>query len=155
MSKKDLFKPTLTEDNTISMESYNIKSLFYVAFFGGVIPTIWLGTKNAKLLNIDKKKINLLIATGIIFLSIKMLVIWMSFSGLLIVSRRIITWTYRGLTLILYLGYYLGMKKEYDQHVFFGGKIRSMGKEWILPFVVGIIVEFTLVLIITFLTGVI
>lgn len=155
MMENDLFRPTLTEENTEIIESYNIRNLFYVAFFGGIIPMTWLGTKNAKWLNINKKKINLLISIGILFLALKMGMVWMSYSEKLIIETRVIRWLYKGLSVILYFGYYLVMKKEFEQQVFWGVKIRPMFKDAILTFVASTFIETALVVIITLAVGVI
>lgn len=45
------------EENAEVIESYNIKGLFYVAFFGGIIPMVWLGTKMQNEIILIKKRL--------------------------------------------------------------------------------------------------
>jgi hypothetical protein len=122
--EQELFQPTLTSKNRRPPRSFNIVSLFYVAFFGGVIPLVVLGTLNALWLKVDKR-----------------ITAALAVSGALILTGAVIGGTdnimlFQGLTLILFMAYYQAMKSRYVRFEIFGGKPKSL---W----VIGVGVSFT------------
>ena len=64
---QDLYQSSL-ENGWQDSKSYDINQLLYVAFFGGVIPLIVLGRRNANWLQVSNKKLIPLIIIGIILI---------------------------------------------------------------------------------------
>ena len=93
--EENLFKPTIQEGQFEATKSYDINKLFYVAFFGGILATIIVSTRNAKWLKITKQTINLLIGIGIglllvkVFLSVAVLLFYLT-EKVLNISKRIL-----------------------------------------------------------------
>lgn len=138
---EDLFQPSLKQDNDRELKTYDISKLFYVAFFGGVVPTIALGTQNAKWLRIDKKLITLMIILGHLLLFSKVIVASLLLGEYIEVSTRTIRWIYKVGSLLLYMGYYSLMKNKFKQLIITNGNLQPMLKDAIKWIVIGIIVE--------------
>lgn len=143
----NLYQASLTQEDYKEIKTYQISRLVYVAFFGGVVPTIVLGTKNAHWLRIDKKIIALMIILGAVILLFKPI-----FLGLIAASYvgrnnlNMIKWIYRGACMLLYLGYYYFLREKFNQHVVTGGEVRPLLKDAIIWSAVGIIIEVILML---------
>ncbi len=124
----ELLEPSITEDHE-PIKSYNINYLFYAAFFGGLIPTMGLCSKNASWLHIKKKTIHILIAAGIILLLVKLLLMGYFLSGvegsnfgeMLRERKRMMRIPAKIMAAVLYLGYYLVMKNAFKRHIATGG----------------------------------
>lgn len=146
--KKEIFDETLIENGKDNIEVYNLRKLFFVAFLGGIIPTVILGTRNAKKLRISKTIINILIVLAIIIL-IGKLAMYIKFlsSGVQInrwdfKSGRLFS---RVATIIFYLVYYKIIIKNYNTHIQMGGKIKPILKDGIIWSLVGGLVEMIVV----------
>ncbi len=135
---EDLFQPSLTDENYTEKKTYNISKLFYVALFGGIIPTVVLATRNATWLGVDKKKIMLLGILGAVILISQMILVGIFLKFKLEYNVSLI---YRVLYLLLYLGYYLLMKKPYEAHVMTGGKTQPLLKTAVIWIVIGVVAE--------------
>ena len=144
---EDLFQPSLKHGEYEETKSYNISRIFYIAFFGGVIPTVALGTKNAKWLKVDNKIIALMMALGGLILFSKIIVAGLYTAKVLAVSSSVIKWSYRGATLLLYMGYYFLMRQKFQQHVVLGGKIEPILKDTVIWIIVAIAVEAVLLVL--------
>lgn len=145
--REDIFKASLNNDSSSITQIYDINRFFYVAFFGGIIPTIVLGTKNLRWLKINKKLSNLFIAIGIIILLSKVTVACLILGKFLVFNRRYLSRSYKIATVILYLGYYAVMKQKFKQHLFLGGQIKPLLKDSIQWIIIGIIIEAFLILV--------
>lgn len=140
---EELFKPTLSEEKTRT-KTYDLSKLYYVAFFGGVIPTIVLGTKNASWLGIDKKKIILMIVLGAILLISQVIVLKIFIAHPSDMDTRsnikIISLIYQGASLLLSYIYYNLMKQNFKMHIMTGGTTEPMLKDAIIWTIIGTII---------------
>ncbi len=140
--QEELFKPSLSYDSEkMETKTYDIRKILYVAFFGGVIPTVALGTKNSKWLGINKKIVYALICAGVLILATKMVVVSMFYSKFINVDRRVINLGYKGLSLLLYLAYYRCFKLSFNKHTFLGGETTPILKDAIIWILIGIVTE--------------
>lgn len=152
MNTETLFQASLDKDKEIKMESYDLGKLFYVAFFGGLVPLIALGTKNAKWLGIDKKIINILIAVGSLMLLGKVIVSGMVVGKVLVISSRTVRWGYRIASVLLYIAYKTVMSKRYNIFLGFGEQTTPIFKDAVKWFFIGMLLEGTLIALISFIT---
>ena len=142
----DLFEPSLTRENYREIKTYQISRILYVAFLGGVIPTVVLGSRNAKWLQIDKKMIGLMMILGIAILFFKPLFVGLATVNYIKYEVRSIRWIYNVACVLLYLGYYFLMKEKFKQHIVTGGEIRPILKDAVIWSVAGMLIEFGLVI---------
>lgn len=140
----NLFEPSLTKENYHEIKTYEISRLVYVAFFGGVIPMVVLGSKNAKWLQIDKKMIGLMVALGVVILFIKSVFVGLVNAHYVEYEARTIRWIYNIACLLLYFGYYFLMKEKFKQHIITDGEVQPILKDAIIWGIVGILMEFAL-----------
>jgi hypothetical protein len=149
--KENIFKPTIQETQFKATKSYNINNLFYVSFFGGILATIIISTRNAKWLKISKQTINLLISIGIALLFLKILLSSAVFNNLFIShtseNLRYLRWGFRILALLLYYAYFQVMKQSYRKHIMLGGQDEPLLKYAIILIIIASIIEFILLLI--------
>lgn len=138
---KDLFQASLNDEAEEGLQSYNISKLFYVAFFGGIIPTLALSTKNAKSLRLDRVFINLMIVLGIGVIIIKAVVVGIYAAGAITINSSIIRNIFRGAALVYYLMYYMKMKPHFYQFVITGGEYKPLLKDALIWIAIGIVVE--------------
>lgn len=150
---EDIFQPSLSEGESYRTKSYNINRLFLVAFFGGIISTLVLGTRNMQWLKSDRKLMNVILALGIIALIAKMIFYgnmlnWQfSTASLAAVGlKRELRWIFRVVSVGLYLIYYYAMKNRFQQHLVTGGVMEPLLKDAIVWILVGGIVESIIVL---------
>ena len=140
----ELFKPSLENEEPIKIETYDIGKLFYVAFFGGIIPTVVLGTINAKGLRISKNITNILATIGILILLAKVVIVGLVVSGSMTLDNRSLRWIFRIVAVALYLVYFRIMKPKFEQHMFLGGEVKPLLKHAIIWMVIGVMVELIL-----------
>lgn len=152
MNTETLFQASLNKDEEIKMESYNLSYLLYVAFFGGLVPLMALGTKNAKRLGIDKKIINILIAVGSLMLLSKVIVSGMVVSKVLVINSRTIRWFYRIASVLLYIVYNRVMSKRYNIFLVYGGQPTPILKDTIKWLIISTLLEGTLITLFGFIT---
>ncbi|MCP4152841.1 MAG: hypothetical protein GY757_34230 [bacterium] len=145
----ELFEPSIPDDHKPS-KSYNISYLFYSAFFGGLIPTMVLCSRNAAWLYIKEKTIHKLIAAGIILLVFKIFLMGYFMSGMegglqlgevLGQSKRLMRIASKIMAVLLYLGYYMVMKKAFTRHIATGGETEPLLSEAIIWILTGGILE--------------
>lgn len=148
---EELFKSSLDKENSRITRSYNITKLFYIAFFGGIVPTVVLGTINARWLNIKKSYINLMIALGIAIFIGKFIIIGLIISNHLNLDRRTAQLLFKGLSILVYLIYYNLLKEKYQQHIVIQGSVESILRPAFLWVFIGMIIEIS----IAFIEGVI
>ena len=149
--EENLFKPSIQEGQFEATKSYDINKLFYVAFFGGILATIIVSTRNAKWLKITKQTINLLIGIGIGLLLVKVFLSVAVSNNLILFSTpenlRYLRWGFRILALLLYFGYFQVMKQKYQKHHMLGGQDEPLLKDAVIIIIIASIIEFVLLLI--------
>jgi hypothetical protein len=134
MNKEKLFTASLSEEDE-KVEIHDIRRLFYVAFFGGIIPLVGLAAKLARQLKVDRKTIMLLAALGAVILIGKYAIAFTLFDGQPIMDRRTLSWIYKAGSCLLYLACYKVMKEKFAIHIGLGGEIKPIlwdALAWIL-----------------------
>lgn len=137
----ELFQPSLISNEDMSLKTYDISKLFFVAFFGGLIPTVVLGTKNAKWLRLEKKYISIMLAFGGVLLLTKVIATGMLVAHLIQVSTRTLRLIFRVGSILVFLGYNYLMKNKVRQHQVLNGTFEPMLGEAVKWTVIGIIIE--------------
>lgn len=143
---ENIYQPSLKSEDYNETASYDIAKLFYVAFFGGVIPTVVLGTKNARGLKLDKIITGLMIGIGVVILAAKIVLVSLMNVRYFAADSRYIRWIYRGVCVLLYLGYYWAMKQRFKQHLVTVGTTKPLLKDAIIWIIVGSVAEFILLI---------
>jgi hypothetical protein len=143
---QDLYRPSLNEENSKCTITYPIDNFFYVAFFGGVIPLVVLGTRNARWLKIDKWIQYVLIGLGIVILLSKIAIVSLVSQKVLVIESRYIKYSYKIASVLLYLLYYDVMKKKFRQHMLFGDE-EPLFIEALVWILVGAVVESILLMV--------
>lgn len=129
---QDLLQASLKQEQNYKTKSYEIKNFFYVAFFGGILPTLVLGTQNAKWLRANKNGLNLLLACGILLIIGKAVVTALVSADILTYEQRNVRWAVRIATVLVGWGFYLLLKPKYKVHQFQGGGDEPILKKAIL-----------------------
>lgn len=138
-----LYQPSLKE-GWKETKSYEIKNLFFVAFFGGVIPLLILGSRNATWLKVSKKAIHSLIGVGIVLILMKFLFVYFSTQGIIQLDNQTIRYGYKIGCVLLYLLYLKVMEKPFQQHMVTVEHKLPILKPAILWMIVGAMVELIL-----------
>jgi hypothetical protein len=125
-------------------KTYNIYQFFFIAFFGGVIPLMVMGTKNANWFNIPKKYSYSLIGIGIFLLFSKFWMFSLVFQGTLLIKAQVVRYLYKFACLLYYYLYLVVLTKPYKQHLSNNGDLIPIVKPAILWVVVGAVVEYGL-----------
>ncbi|MEH7076547.1 hypothetical protein [Neobacillus drentensis] len=135
MSKMNaLLQPSIEKDWR-ETKSYDIQRLLWVAFIGGPIPLMVLGTRNAKWLNVRQLHINLLIFLGIIMEIGECAIIYLFANGTLTAEDRVMRYLLKLASILLFLGYRAVLTKPFQQHMVTNGNITKILKPaivWIL-----------------------
>lgn len=125
-------------------KSYNIYHFFFVAFFGGVIPMMVLGTKNANWLHIPKKYSYSIIVVGILLLLSKYWAFSLVFNGTLLIKAQVVRYLYKFVCLLYYYLYLVMLTRPYKQHLSNQGELLPIIKPAIVWVIIGAVVEFAL-----------
>lgn len=133
---EELFQPSLKAGD-LQAKSYDIGKLLYVAFFGGVLPTVVLGALNARWLRVEKKLINLMIGVGVIAFLAEMIMWGVLLKGYVSFQNRSFRWIFRAAALLIYLGFYRILKPKFQQHLLTEGEIKPLLKDAIVWSVIG------------------
>jgi hypothetical protein len=141
MRTEGLYEPTLSTGTIRETRSYNIGSLVYVAFFGGVLALTVLATKNAKQLQVRPAIVQALIAASIVIFIAKMGVYYAYFHHLIELDRSSVKFLARGADLLLFGGYFLAMRQPFKQHLVFGGETESLKKTGMIWCLVSVLFE--------------
>lgn len=142
-----MLKPSLNEMEDANYKSYDISKLFYVSFFGGVIPLIILGTKNAKWLRLKKNNIYILASIGILMILLKVIVVGLLVAKQIIVDPTYLKWGFRLLSVCLFLGYYYSMKGKFEKFILLDQEVQPILKHALGWIAVAIVVEWILLTI--------
>lgn len=145
----NIYSSTLTEKSS-ETKSYDLNKLWYLAFFGGVIPITVLGIQNAKMLHVEKIYIRILMAISIIFFIAKFVIIGIIFYNDL--NHRAFKGIILGMGAIVYIFYYNILKRPYNEHLLAGGGTEPFLKKGILWSILAIIIELVLIVIVIVLT---
>ncbi|MDF2606801.1 MAG: hypothetical protein K0S34_996 [Bacillales bacterium] len=150
LKNSELFQPSL-EEGWNETKTYDINRLFYVAFFGGTIPTIILGTRNAKWLNIPKNHINLLIFIGVLLTIVDFILIYLYASGFIPQdSKQFIKLGIQFLAIILFFLYRFALIKPFQQHMVTNGEVIPILKPAILWVLFGAICKSIVIIMIAY-----
>ena len=151
---EDLYRPSLDNDS-VPKKSFKLDYIYFLAFFGGVIPIIGICGKNAKWLGVKTNTIIALASLGIAFLAIKSLLLFLYYSGTLEIERTtLITFIYRACSIVLTFFYMRSMKIPYARFRLSNQPAEAMAGYVVLFLVIGIVIEAVIVVFIqTVLTG--
>lgn len=144
---EEIFKASLQEGQVNSTKSYEIRKLLYVAFFGGVIPTLVLALKNARWLKTGNKISKILMTTGILAILIKIFIFgnalrWdASLETMSAAGVREARWIMRAISVGFYLVCYYLLKDKYQQHMVTVGETESIMSNGIMWVILGGIIE--------------
>lgn len=139
-NKQDLYESSL-DQGWQETKTYDINKFFLVAFFGGVIPMLVLGIRNAKWLRVSLKWIYPLIAFGIVLLLAKYLLYVPSIEGDAFIDNRMVRYGYKAGSIILFLLFKLLLNKAFNQHLVTHGETEPLLKDAIIWIIIGGIIE--------------
>jgi hypothetical protein len=140
MHQEQLLQPTLSANSKMITKSYEISNLFYVAFFGGIIPLLVLGGRNARWLRVDEKMVKILVGIGIAILVSKFLLVFsIALLGLEVKgSYKIIS---KASSVLLFFAFYHVMKAKFQQYQILVGETQPLLKDGIIWSAIGMLVE--------------
>ncbi|ULT56654.1 hypothetical protein L1999_27080 [Neobacillus drentensis] len=136
----ELLQPSIEKDWR-ETKTYDINRLLLVAFIGGPIPLMALGTRNAKWLNVRKLHINLLIILGIILEIGECAVIYLFANGTFSMEDRAMRYLLKLSSILLFLAYRAILTKPFQQHMVTNGTITKILKPAIVWILLGGVVE--------------
>ena len=126
----------------LSTTDFGDEPLFYVAFFGGIIPLVALGVKNAKWLRVKKQMISMIIVVGVFLLLLKAVVTALVMGGSVVgFNLRFLRWGFRGVALLFYLGYRFLLRRQYHQHLVTVGEFEPMLRDAMIWIAAAIVIE--------------
>lgn len=123
-------------------KSYDINKLFFVAFFGGVIPLIVLGMRNAKWLQVPVKHLYPILAVGVLLIVGKFLLVLPTVEGSLPFDERGLKYGYKIGCVLLFLFLKYILNKPFQQHMFTEGGTEPLLKTAIIWTLIGAAIEF-------------
>lgn len=151
---QDLLQPSLKTDQAYKTRSYELSNFFYVAFFGGIIPTILLGTQNAKWLRVNKTATLWLLAISLLIFLASLVVAALVQAHILQIPSNTLRLGSRVANVLVGLGYYRLLRSNYKQHQMLHGKSEPILGKAILWTITGITIEFGIIqLLEVFLDG--
>ena len=147
-NKQNLYESSL-DQGWHETKTYDINKLFLVAFFGGVIPMLVLGIRNAIWLRVSLKWMYPLIAFGIALLLTKYLLYVPSIEGEAFVDNRMVSFGYKAGSIILFIFFKLLLNKAFNQHLVTHGETEPLLKDAIIWIIIGGIIEVIIAMIIS------
>ena len=148
--EKDILQPTLESDKEfVNLKAYNINILFFLSLFGGLIPNVWYSVKNARWLKFKKAIVFRMLIIGMLLLIVELAML-----GMLVkignFSTAFMVWfIFRWISFGLYAYYYWLMRTKYKLVKFFLKDVEITWITVILWIIIGIKVEFLIVLIVS------
>jgi hypothetical protein len=139
--QEDLYSPSLQGREVSNTKSYNIGSLFIVAFFGGVVGVSVLGLRNAKWLRLERKFILLLLATSVGLFVINHFIFFAISNGMISMKDTYFDNITKGFGILTFMIYYFTLKKPYKEHLAVGGDTEVMFGQGVLWIVISVIIE--------------
>jgi hypothetical protein len=112
-----------------------------------------LGTRNAKWLNISKRKTYLLLVTCVLVLITNMVVFYMYADGGIAQENRIPRYSLRVLSVLLFLLYKYVLNKPFQQHLLTNGELEPLFKPALFWVILGGIPELVIIGLILQFTG--
>ncbi|MGM7634844.1 hypothetical protein [Bacillus sp. Hm123] len=141
MQEESLYTASLSEGKDQQTKSYNLGSLFVVAFFGGVFAVTVLGLRNAKWLLLEKKYILQLAAFSVFALLLKLWGVYAVSHGVLEMEDSFMKVIGRGMGILVYLVYYFVLKRAFNDHLALGGETKPLMKDGIIWVLISAFVE--------------
>jgi len=141
VNDQGLYQASLSEGKVSPTRSYQIGSLFYVAFFGGVIALTVLAVKNAKSLQLNNNVVRLMIILGALVLVGKIIFYYAFFQDMIHIEQRYIRYLARAAEIALFGGFYYLMKDAFQRHMLLHGETDKLLKEGIIWCLVSALVE--------------
>lgn len=149
---QNLLKPSLQTEWT-ETKSYDIQRLWYPVFFGGLVTTLIMASRNAFWLRVRPAIVYYLIGFGIVILLGQVAAItyftngnWDLAAISAITKRSNIRLIRRAIALGVYLVYYLVMKNRFQQHMVTKGELKPLLVDSIILVLVGGILEGAIVM---------
>ena len=128
-------------------KSFDINKLFLVAFFGGIIPLIVLGRRNANWLHVPTKKLYPLIAISIVLVVSKFLLVHAALEGYVPFGIREIRNGFKISLVLLFLYLKHILSKPFQQHMVTNGETEPLLKTAIIWTLIGGVIETILLFI--------
>ncbi|WP_043931135.1 hypothetical protein [Bacillus sp. EB01] len=151
-SANELFQPSL-QDGWSKTKSYDINHFFLVAFFGGPIPMMVLGSRNAKWLNVPKQHIYLLVAIGVVVQIFNLVMFYMYSNDAFAEGNRMPRLSMQILSILLFFLYKFVLNKPYQQHMRTDGEILPLFKPALLWILIGAGIQFAIMVAASMITG--
>ncbi|MFS0774852.1 hypothetical protein ABC255_02270 [Neobacillus sp. 3P2-tot-E-2] len=148
----DLFQPSL-KDGWDQTKSYDINRFFLVAFLGGPIPMMVLGTRNAKWLNVPRLHTYLMFVTSVLVLLADVVIFYMYANGAFAEGNRMPRYSMQFLSILLFLLYKFVLNKPFKQHLVTNGEIMPLFKPALLWIIIGGLIQFSIMVAAFILTG--
>lgn len=154
MSKSviELFQPSL-KDGWSKTKSFDINHFFLVAFFGGPIPMMVLGTRNAKWLHVPKLHIYLLITVSVLVQIFNLSMFYMYTNDAFAEGNRMPRYSMQILSVLLFFLYKFMMNKPFQQHLLTDGEIQPLFKPAMLWILIGVVIKLAIIVAVFILTG--
>jgi hypothetical protein len=152
----DIFQASLQEGEYDSTKSYDIGKFIYIAFFGGIIPTLILSLKNAKWLKADHRVLKIIFVAGIAALLIKVVILGVSLdwvTSFQSISSSGSRWLMRGVSVGFFLASNYLLKDKYHQHLVIIGETEPLLKDAIIWIFIGKIIESIILFVGVFTIG--
>ncbi|WP_070119685.1 hypothetical protein [Bacillus marinisedimentorum] len=146
MSQPERLYEASLDEGWQETRTYDINRLFLVAFFGGVIPMVALGTRNAKWLGAQKNAVYALVAAGAVMLTAKIVLVAMVSAETGPIDKDMIKYGYKIGSVLLFLGYKFLLNKPFQQHLVTGSKVEPLLGSALKWIVIGVIVEAALII---------
>lgn len=138
MLNRELLQPSLANGEIRVTKSYDIDRFFYLGFFGGVLPVMILGTRNAIWLRCSKKMIAMLLGISLLLCGLKLAyVAWTGADSVALLSRIM------GVALAVVYRY--AQRKRYKLHSVIIGEDQPVFWWGLLAVVAGIVFDSWLV----------
>lgn len=140
MKDAELYRPSLSQEAP-EIKSYNIGSLFYVAFFGGTIALTVLSIRNARWLRLRPAVIVVMVVLGMLAFIGKMALFYAYFNGNLSMERQSVKFLVRAFEIVLFLLFYKFMKGEFQSFRVLHGETQPLWKAGLAWSFVSLLIE--------------
>ncbi|RHW32827.1 hypothetical protein D1B31_21000 [Neobacillus notoginsengisoli] len=151
-SVNELFQPSL-KDGWSKTKSYDINHFFLVAFIGGPIPMMVLGTRNAKWLHVPKLRIYLLITISVLVQIVNLVMFYMYTNDAFAEGNRMPRFSMQILSILLFFLYKFVLNKPFQQHLLTDGETQPLFKPALLWILIGVVIKLAIIVAAFMLTG--
>ncbi|CEG28730.1 hypothetical protein [Bacillus sp. B-jedd] len=142
-SADELFQPSL-RDGWSKTKSYDINHFFLVSFFGGPIPLMVLGSRNAKWLKVPKQHINVLVAISVVVQIFNLVMFYLDNRDVLGEGNRTPLLSIQILSILLFSLYKFVLNKRFQQHRRTVGEIQGLFKPALLWIFIGAVIQYAI-----------